>query len=427
MPTILLVALALVGCKKDDPAPAEDPSVIFEVPQTATTKLPGLKSDVEVLFNEVGVPTIFGENDPDVARVHGYLIARDRLFFLDLSRRLGLGTVSELVGQDGLESDIESRQRGLTTVADLLMEEMDKAPSQAAYIDAYADGINAFIDQVKAGNQPAPAEIELLAPLLGLEPADALQPFSRRDILAGVAFLVFETAWEPGDVSRARDELRLDTLFDGVALEGLRKAGMRVDVFDRTIPPVDAVSVPDWTPSGSTPFALGGPTQAPRLPLEVLDRLDAQLESATTKMGKDRDAGFGSNAWAVSGAHTASGSALLAADPHLPLSIPSVMWQVGLNTQELGGGNLHVVGHQATPFIYMGSGTNGDVAWGQTNAAGGAITDGYAVPGVPAAAGGDGRLVRNRERRTPRKRRSYREHHPLRHLRWPVDQQHRGA
>ncbi|MFT4626457.1 MAG: penicillin amidase, partial [Myxococcota bacterium] len=409
MRTVLIAALLLGGCKgcNDEPVPAEEAdSVVLDVPQTSTQRLPGLTSDVQVLFNSHGVPTVFGENEADVALVHGYLIARDRYFILDLSRRLGLGNIASLVGQDGLESDLESRQRGLTHVADLMLAELDDAPVQAAYIDGYAAGINAYIEQVQSGALPPPAELALLAPLLGVEPVDVMQPFDRRDIAAGMAFIVFETAWEPGDVNRAADAARLPGLFDGAPLGDLRQAGLRPDVFDRVIPAVSVGSAVDWVPGAASPWgpppdapppaATDGGGRAPTPTPGMLERLQERLHSAATRMGKDREAGFGSNAWTVSSGHTASGSALLAADPHLPLSIPSVMWQVGLDTRELGGGDLHVVGHQIAAFPYMASGTNGDIAWGQTNTGGGDITDWYAeqitldANGAPASSLFDG-------------------------------------
>lgn len=386
-----LLLLAVLACKKaEEPGPSE-PSVIFDVPADGTVEIPGLTAGVEVLFDAYGVPTVYGVHEADVARVHGYLIARDRFFFLDLSRRLGLGTTTELLGQDGLESDLESRQRGLVHVTEQILAELEIAPAQAAYFDGYAAGVNAWLDDVRAGELPPPAELTLLAPFIGVDPIDALVDFTRRDVAASLAYVVFETAWEPGDVGRANDALRLDGLFDGAPLQDLRQAGARADVFDRVIPPVDAFSAPEWAPGGAPPSLPASPGHAPRPPRRLLEDLVERLDHAATKMGKDREAGFGSNAWAVSGAHTASGAAILAADPHLPLSIPSVMWLVGLDTRELGGGDLHVVGHQLTPFLFMASGTNGDLAWGQTNSGGGDITDWYVeqiqldANGAPAA------------------------------------------
>ena len=373
-----LIALALMGCKDKDAAGPKPASVIMGVPMTGGVHIDGLEGRVEVLYDKFGVPTIYGETEADVAHVHGYVIARDRFFFLDLTRRVGKGTTTELLGDDGLESDIESRQRGMIHVTDQIMEELENAPEVANYMDGYAAGINAFIADVRAGELDPPAEFELLGPFIGVDPIDALEEFDRRDIAASMAFLVFETAWEPGDVSRANDVARFETLFDGAPLEALRKAGARPDVFDRMIPPVDAQSAPDWASGGGPP---SGPpanaSRAPRPPSAMLADLEKRLDHAVSKMGKDRSAGFGSNTWAVSGDHTASGNALLAADPHLPLSIPAVMWLVGLDTKELGGGDLHVIGHQATPLLFMASGTNGDIAWGQTNAGGGDITDWY--------------------------------------------------
>jgi len=374
----VVLLLSLLSCKSKDEPIVPEPSIILGVPSSSSTQIDGLQSGVEVLYDAYGVPTIFGENDADVARVHGFVIARDRFFFLELTRRIGLGTTSELLGEDGLESDLESRQRGLRVVTDTIMDELEVAPEVAAYIDGYAAGINTYIDEVKAGNLPPPAELALIGPFIGADPIEALVPFERIDIAASIAFILYETAWEPGDIGRSADEARLETLFDGAPLEALRKAGARADVLDRVLPAVSAQSAPDWSPGAAPPSAPAtSQGRAPRPPTSLLTRLEDRLNHAVSKMGKDRDKGFGSNTWAVSAEHTASGNALLAADPHLPLQIPSIMWLVGLDTRELGGGNLHVVGNQATPLSFVGQGTNGDIAWGQTNTGGGDITDWY--------------------------------------------------
>jgi len=373
-----LILLALVGCKNKDDMGPKPASVIMGVEMTGGIYVEGLEGRVEVLYDEYGVPSIFGENEADVAHVHGYVIARDRFFFLELTRRVGLGTTAALLGQDGLESDLESRQRGITYVVDQIMAELDENEHVANYMDGYAAGINAYLEDVREGELDPPAELELLAPFIGADPIEVLEDFTRLDVAATVGFTVYELAWEPGDVGRANDEYRLETLFDGAPLETLRKAGARPDVYDRVIPPASALSAPDWSPGGAPPSAPpAAASRAPRPPSAMLTALEERLDHAVSKMGKDREAGFGSNTWAVSGEHTASGKAILAADPHLPLTIPSVMWLVGLDTRELGGGDLHVIGHQATPMLFMASGTNGDVAWGQTNAGGGDITDWY--------------------------------------------------
>ena len=74
---------------------------------------------------------------------------------------------------------------------------------------------------------------------------------------------------------------------------------------------------------------------------------------------RDKREGFGSNAWAVSGKHTTSGAALVAGDGHLPLYMPSIMYQIGMNTTLFGGGDIHQVGLLITSLPVLAVGTNG--------------------------------------------------------------------
>jgi len=111
-----------------------------------------------------------------------------------------------------------------------------------------------------------------------------------------------------------------------------------------------------------------------RVPSEMLEDLAAKLERIETRL--HRVEGFGSNAWAVMGRHTRDGAALLAADGHLPLTIPTLFYQIGLDTRLLGNGDIRQVGVALPLLPYVAMGTNGRVAWGFTQL-GGDITDWY--------------------------------------------------
>jgi len=109
----------------------------------------------------------------------------------------------------------------------------------------------------------------------------------------------------------------------------------------------------------------------------MLDRLVARNDRFAHLLGRgDLDAGWGSNVWAVGGGLTSSGNALLSGDGHLPLSVPSLFWQVGLDDSVLGGGDTHQVGLGLPGLPYLAVGTNGKVAWSQTQLMGD-ITDWY--------------------------------------------------
>ena len=120
--------LLLLGCP-----PAYEPPVIESVPADVSRYLPGLRCEAQVVRTEANVPHIYAEDRVDLARVMGFVAAQDRYFEIDLARRLGLGTVSELLGNDALESDMESRSSGMTFVAEQVLANL--TPDQGEWID----------------------------------------------------------------------------------------------------------------------------------------------------------------------------------------------------------------------------------------------------------------------------------------------------
>ena len=157
----IVMVLALVGCPPGEDAPLEgpsEPSPLLDVDETDRMALDGLSAEVYVVYTEGNVPHIYAENREDLAYAMGFVVARDRYAYMDLARRLALGTLSELLGDVGLEVDIESRQIGMTYIADRIEEDLLGDPEALAYSEAFAMGINAYVDASKAGDSPAPAE-----------------------------------------------------------------------------------------------------------------------------------------------------------------------------------------------------------------------------------------------------------------------------
>ena len=137
---------------------AESP--LSAVAETGRRELAGLQCPTHVLRVEGGIPHIYASDRADLARVFGFVQAQDRFFSMDLARRLGLGEVSSLLGDSALETDRDSRATGMTAVADAIMASL--TPEHAALMDAYAEGINAYIELI--GKNPAlmPPEFDLL-------------------------------------------------------------------------------------------------------------------------------------------------------------------------------------------------------------------------------------------------------------------------
>lgn len=377
--------LALLSCKTtDSPQPALPSGSLpwDSVSQTEAWSIDGLRCDAHVVRGPGNVPYVYAQDRLDLARVYGFVQARDRFFEMDLARRLGRGNVSELLGADALESDMESRSSGLTAVGQRLLTVL--TPQQEAIFDAFAEGVNAWIVQARAGSLPVPSEFALAGPLLGVDqPADLLGEWSRTDVAAMAGVLIYQLGYETDDVGRAATAAVLEGYFEGQALEELRQAGMVDDIWNQITPVRPYGSAPGWGQNGVLPpqvpgtgsAAMAGPSKP--LPPGMLADLHERLERMERRLGRgDHDAGWGSNVWAVGASVSASGTSLLAGDGHLPLSVPSLFWQVGLDTSVLGGGDTHQVGLGLPGLPILAVGTNGKVAWGQTQLMGD-ITDWY--------------------------------------------------
>jgi len=125
-----------------------------ELPRSASGAIPGLASPVDVRYDSRGVPHIFAHAASDAYRALGYVTARDRLFQIELQARAGAGTLTELVGAAALPLDRETRRLGLPMAAERAQASRDSSSPAALAILAYADGVNAWIDQMSEGDLP---------------------------------------------------------------------------------------------------------------------------------------------------------------------------------------------------------------------------------------------------------------------------------
>lgn len=393
---------AATGADAVVPGDPAGKAALLALPAAATVALKGLIAPAHLVETDGGVPHLYAENAHDLAMLHGFVVGRDRWFVLDMGRRLGLGRVAELLGEAGLDSDIESRQSAMSFVAERVLAAM--TPAQQAHVDAFVAGLNAYRDEVIAGRLPPPSEMVLAAPLLGKKAAiDMMEPFTRRDIAGFSAVVIYQLGYETGDVGRGKTAAALDGYFVGQPEEKLRRDGAKADIWGYQAPVEPMISsstgwgleTKDGPPTAPPPppdasagkgfgagsgfgagKAHGGQSAAARTELSMLTRLEARLNALQLRLGRDHDLGFGSNAWAVAGAATVDGRALLAGDGHLPLTIPSLFYQIGMDTAVLAGGDTHQMGLIIPGLPLMAVGTNGDLAWCQTQLFGD-ITDWY--------------------------------------------------
>lgn len=373
----MLSLLALFACSKGEETRIIPPSDLMAVPEEESFTLDGLEGPVAIVYTTGGVPQIYATNRNDLALATGFVLARDRWFQMDLVRRLSQGRLSELIGDVVLQNDLESRGIAMNYATDLLLENL--TDEQRSMFAAYAAGYNAYLAEVKAGRLPPPSEIELVDDLLGAEnPTDLMEPWTTRDVASIGGTILYRLGFETADIGKTADWERLQDHYAGAELEGLRQ-GMAFELWSDVTPVHDFPSAPDFGTHGMVPAANlpAGPGAAPaRAERTVLERAAAKGDRIQNRMGRDHVDGWGSNAWAVAASHTADGRALLAGDGHLELDIPALMYQVGLDTAELGGGGITQKGLLLVGMPVLSVGTNGHVAWSTTQHSGD-ITDWY--------------------------------------------------
>jgi penicillin amidase len=276
--------------------------------------LPGLTEPVEVVRDRWGVPHLYAQSADDLFFAQGFVAAQDRLFQIDLWRRLAVGETAEVVGRNGLEADRFARL--LKYRGDPDAEWASYSPDARRIATAFTRGINAFIDH--AGDR-LPVEFQIL----GTRPAK-WQP---EDCLGRMSGIVMTRNFS-SEIGRA--EL--------VAALGAEKA--------QRLAPTDP-------PRAFAP--------APGLNLAGIDRSVLAGYNAAVRPLPFRLGGDGSNNWVVDGTLSASGKPLLASDPHRAIALPSLRYLVHLNAP---GWNVIGSGEPGLPGVAIGH--NDRVAWGFT-------------------------------------------------------------
>jgi penicillin amidase len=305
-----------------------------------TVTIPGLNARVTIRRDERGIPHIEASNDDDLYFAQGYVTASDRLWQMDVQRRAARGELSEIFGQAALDQDKRHRQYGFAKVVDETAAHLP--PDLSAVLNAYAKGVNAYIDS--RTNQNLPPEFLILQ----YKP----RPWTPADSLA-VGKLMAEylsTSWQI-DIMRA-------------AMAGLPKD--KRDALLPEVSPLDVLVVgkdsraANATNRASLPAA---DRPHPEVVAKVAEMIENERQSAELLGVYDRVPTFqASNNWVVSGKRTVSGKPLLANDPHIPASAPSVWYLT-----ELSAPGMHVTGatFPGAPGIVVGH--NDRIAWGVTN------------------------------------------------------------
>jgi penicillin amidase len=327
--------------------------------------LPGLQKSVIVERDHWGVPHIRASSLEDLCEAQGYVMAQDRLWQMDLLRRVSRGQLSEILGPATLSVDRQFRTLGFGRAAERDLGVMD--PANRALFEAYARGVNHFIEQ--HANQ-LPLEFYLLK----YKP----QPWQPSDnlVISGYMYETLTNTWEDEldrakvtdrvGWERARDMFSPDASMDhfvvgdpNVVNDGSQRS--RVDPDDG-----DDDDDDDMESDGvlkarahlTTPDIANNQTTAPDLTAALTSSVLSYLEGSRREIRRS----LGSNNWVVSGDHTATGKPLLANDTHLELSIPPIWYEIHLTAP---GWNVKGFTLPGAPLVVIGH--NDHIAWGFTN------------------------------------------------------------
>ncbi len=306
------------------------------LPTTSTLHLAGLHAAVQVVFERNGTAHVTAADDHDLYWTIGYLHARFRLFQMDLSRRQGEGSLSEIVGPAALSSDEFELRLGLLRTAQAEWVAMTPTSAAGRVLSAYADGVNARLDEdLRDGNLP------LLFKMLGYQP----RPWTPVDTLV-----------IQGDMIQSLDFT--DTPLDEALL--VKALGyQRVARWFPVLPP-DAQQPYDRGPyRAATLAALSSQQSALGTAYAAIADLKQQISALPPTA---LHSGANSNNWAVGGAKTASGKALLAGDPHLHQTLPAIWYQLDAAAPDVQFSGVTFPG---VPLVLIGH--NRHIAWSETN------------------------------------------------------------
>ena len=330
--------------------------VLRPLPQVdGSASLPGLQNPVTVDRDIWGIPHVRASSLADMAEAQGYVMAQDRLWQMDLLRRVARGQLSEVLGRATLAVDKHFRLLRFGPAADRDAALLDD--ESRTVMEAYSRGINKFIEQHQNN---LPVEFKLLK----YKP----QPWQPSDSLAigGYMYETLTETWEEKfnralvtsrvGSGKAKDLFSVDAALDHFVVgdpdqpgDGSQRSGDPDDDDDDDMSPDDVLKA-------SNPFSV------PPGFTDLTSALAPAIRQWVNESERDVRHALGSNNWVVSGDHTATGKPLLANDTHLELGLPPIWYQVHLTCP---GWNVKGFTLPGAPLVVIGH--NDRIAWGFTN------------------------------------------------------------
>ena len=308
--------------------------------QQQAIQIKGIKERVTIRRDARGIPYVEAQNDEDLYFGQGYATAADRLFQMDLLRRTARGELAEVLGAGpnnlALDQDKLHRTYGFAQVAEAAVA--NASPRARAVLEAYARGVNAYAASLDPKSMPPEFQI-LQYSFRPWTPADSL-------VVDRIFFEALSDTW------------RLDLMRQALSVLPAEK---RVELLPE-ISPIDVLVVGKDTQSKAKTAAQIKPQPLSPATLAKLAHNQVIAAAALDRIGLHTDALAASNNWVVSGKRTVTGKPLLANDPHLRPTAPSIWHMVHLSTPGVRMAGIVMPGMSGVVI-----GHNERIAWGFTN------------------------------------------------------------
>ena len=292
-----------------------------------TAFLNGLKEEVIIHYDAQLIPHLFAQNDIDLYRAQGYITAKHRLWQMEFQTHGAAGRISEIIGEVALNYDRGERRKGMVFGAEQALMKMREDPKTSEFVEAYAQGVNDYIDQLDPKTMPVEYK------LLDYEP----EHWTSKKTALLLMLMTKDLASGDYDLERT-NALRI---FGKERFEFL---------------------FPDYLDAGSPVIPKDTDWSFIDVPMTETPAAEMLLDSISKVLDKP-DPDNGSNNWAVSGNKSYSGYPILANDPHLGLKLPSIWFVMQLSTPDHNSFGATLPG-----ALGVISGFNNHISWGETNA-----------------------------------------------------------
>ncbi|MCL8014021.1 penicillin acylase family protein [Streptomyces sp. AS02] len=375
---VLVLALALIAGVTGG-AYWSISTVRASFPQTkGSIALEGLSGPVDVKRDDYGIPQIYASSDEDLFMAQGYVQAQDRFYEMDVRRHMTSGRLSEMFGKGQVDNDEFLRTLGWDRIA---QEEYDKTLSASTkkYLQAYAKGVNAYLD----GKDNKDISLEYAA--LGFENDYKPAKWTPVDSISWLKAMAWDLRGNMQDeIDRALMTSRLGPKeiadlypqYPYSRNKTIVQAG-GYDAVTKTFRQGGSASTAGSSAGGSASGTAGTASSSGTSGLQSqLAGLQDVLDGLPAAVGVNGN-GIGSNSWVVAGKYTITGEPLLANDPHLSASLPSVWYQMGLHCRSVSSKcQYDVTGYTFAGMPGVIIGHNQNISWGMTNS-GVDVTDLY--------------------------------------------------